>query len=308
MPKERAEKKWRIHKQISQGIELRKSSGQHILKNPLLVNSIVEKSCLLSTDVVLEVGPGTGNMTMKLLEKCKKLIAVELDPRLASELRKRVQDSPLSAKLQIIQGNVLKVDLPYFDVCVANLPYQISSPFVFKLLSHRPAFRSAVLMFQREFAQRLVATPGNKEYCRLSANVQLLARVQHLIKVSRNSFKPPPRVDSSVVRIEPRERPEIDLLQWDAMLRIVFLRKNKTLGSIFKTKPVLAALEKNLLLRSSLEDSQSLAQKYHGSEIKERVLAVLKGIDRLETRPRTLGVQEFISLLREFSKHNFQFS
>ena len=306
MPKERAAKKWRVHKQISQGVELRKSAGQHILKNPLLVNSIVDKSCILSTDVVLEVGPGTGNMTVKLLERCKKLIAVELDPRLASELRKRVQDSPLSTKLQIIQGNVLKIDLPYFDVCVANLPYQISSPFVFKLLAHQPVFRSAVLMFQREFALRLVANPGDKVYCRLSANVQLLARVQHLIKVSRNSFKPPPRVDSSVVRIEPRETPKVDLLQWDAMLRIVFLRKNKTLGSIFKTKPVLEALEKNLLLRSSL--GQSVAIKYHGSEVKERVLAVLRGIDRLETRPRTLGVQDFISLLREFSKHDFQFS
>lgn len=306
MPKERATKKWRFHNQISQGIELRKSAGQHILKNPLLVNSIVDKSSLLSTDIVLEVGPGTGNLTVKLLEKCKRVIAVELDQRLANELRKRVQDSPLSSKLQIIQGNVLKIDLPYFDVCVANLPYQISSPFVFKLLAHRPVFRSAVLMFQREFAQRLVANPGDKVYCRLSANVQLLARVQHLIKVSRNSFKPPPRVDSSVVRIEPKEVPAVDLVQWDAMLRIVFLRKNKTLGAIFKTKPVLETLEKNLLLHNSLKDT--VVEKYCTSEIKQRVLAVLSGIDKLETRPRTLGVQEFISLLREFSKHNFHFS
>ncbi|KAI6653860.1 Dimethyladenosine transferase [Oopsacas minuta] len=308
MPKERGAKKWRVHNQICQGIELRKSAGQHILKNPLLVNSIVEKSCLLPTDIVLEVGPGTGNMTVKLLEKCKRVIAVELDHRLANELRKRVQDSPLSSKLQIIQGNVLKVDLPYFDVCVANLPYQISSPFVFKLLAHRPVFRSAVLMFQREFAQRLVANPGDKVYCRLSANVQLLARVQHLIKVSRNSFKPPPRVDSSVVRIEPREAPDIDLVQWDAMLRIVFLRKNKTLGSIFKTKPVLEALEKNLLLRNSLKDTVSTLEKHSSSEIKAKVLAVLSGISKLETRPRSLGVQEFIALLREFSKHDFHFS
>ena len=233
------------------------------------------------------MGPGTGNLTVKLLEKCKRVIAVELDQRLANELRKRVQDSPLSSKLQIIHGNVLKVDLPYFDVCVANLPYQISSPFVFKLLAHRPVFRSAVLMFQREFAQRLVANPGDKVYCRLSANVQLLARVQHLIKVSRNSFKPPPKVDSSVVRIEPREIPAVDLVQWDAMLRIVFLRKNKTLGAIFKTKPVLENLEKNLFLHNSLRDT--VVEKYCKSEIKYKVLAVLGGIDRLETRPRTQG-------------------
>lgn len=80
-------------------------------------------------------------------------------------------------------GDALKTDLPFFDVCVANVPYQISSPLVFKLLLHRPFFRCAVLMFQREFAQRLVAKPGDKLYCRLSVNTQLLARVDLLMKV-----------------------------------------------------------------------------------------------------------------------------
>ena len=81
------------------------------------------------------------------------------------------------AKLQMVVGDVIKTDhLPFFDVCVANVPYQISSPLVMKLLAHRPFFRCAVLMFQREFAQRLVAQPGDKLYCRLSINTQLLAR------------------------------------------------------------------------------------------------------------------------------------
>ncbi len=87
------------------------------------------------------------------------------------------------SKLQLVVGDVIKTDLPFFDVCVANVPYQISSPLVFKLLLHRPLFRCAVLMFQREFAQRLVAQPGDKLYCRLSINTQLLARVDHLMKV-----------------------------------------------------------------------------------------------------------------------------
>ena len=80
-------------------------------------------------------------------------------------------------------GDVLKTELPFFDVCVANLPYQISSPFVFKLLLHRPMFRCALLMFQREFAERLIAKPGDKLYCRLSVNTQLLAKVDHVLKV-----------------------------------------------------------------------------------------------------------------------------
>jgi 18S rRNA (adenine1779-N6/adenine1780-N6)-dimethyltransferase len=77
----------------------------------------------------------------------------------------------------------MKQALPYFDICVANIPYQISSPLTFKLLAHRPAFRAAVIMFQHEFAMRLVARPGNSLYCRLAVNTQLLARVFHLLKV-----------------------------------------------------------------------------------------------------------------------------
>lgn len=144
---------------------------------------MVDKSALRPTDVALEIGPGTGNMTVKLLEKTKRVVACEIDPRLVAELQKRVQGTPYQSKLQIMIGDVLKTELPFFDVCVANIPYQISSPLVFKLLLHRPFFRCAIIMFQREFAQRLVAKPGDQLYCRLSVNTQLLARVDIVMKV-----------------------------------------------------------------------------------------------------------------------------
>ena len=123
------------------------------------------------------MGPGTGNLTVKLLEHGKKVIAVEFDRRMVREVLKRVEGMDKGKNLEIIHGDVLRVDLPYFDVCVANLPYQISSPFLFKMLAHRPAFRCAVIMFQLEFAQRLTARPGDELYCRLSVNTQLLAKV-----------------------------------------------------------------------------------------------------------------------------------
>ena len=136
-----------------------------------------------STDVVLEIGPGTGNLTAKLLEVAKKVIAYEVDPRMVLELQRRFQGTPQASQLQVVQGDVLKHDLPYFDVCVSNTPYQISSPLTFKLLSHRPLFRAAILMFQREFALRLVAKPGQDHYCRLSVNAQLLSKIEHVMKV-----------------------------------------------------------------------------------------------------------------------------
>lgn len=152
----------------------------------------------------------------------------------------------MHAKLHLIHADFMKVQLPYFDVCVANVPYQISSAITFRLLTHRPTPRSAVLMFQREFALRLVAKPGDPLYCRLSVNCQLLATVQHLMKVGRNNFRPPPKVESSVVKIEPKiPPPPVNFLEWDGLVRICFSRKNKTLGAVFKNKKVLDMLLKN---------------------------------------------------------------
>lgn len=216
---------------------------------------MLEKSALRNTDTVLEIGPGTGNMTVRILEKSKKVIACEIDPRLVAELQKRVQGTPFQQKLQILIGDALKTELPFFDICIANVPYQISSPLVFKLLLHRPFFRCAVLMFQREFAQRLVAKPGDKLFCRLSINTQLLARVDMLMKVGKNNFRPPPKVESSVVRIEPRNPPPpINFSEWDGLTRIAFLRKNKTLGAAFKQTSVLETLERNYKLHCSLNN------------------------------------------------------
>ncbi|OJJ88052.1 dimethyladenosine transferase [Aspergillus glaucus CBS 516.65] len=208
--------------------------GQHVLKNPGIAQAIVDKAELKQSDVVLEIGPGTGNLTVKILEKAKKCIAVELDPRMAAEITKRVQGTPVQQRLDVILGDVIKTELPYFDVCISNTPYQISSPLTFKLLATSPAPRVCILMFQREFALRLFAKPGDKLYSRLSVNAQMWAKIDHIMKVGKNNFKPPPLVESSVVRLVPKNpRPQISYEEWDGLLRIVFVRKNKTIRSSF---------------------------------------------------------------------------
>lgn len=167
---------------------------------------------------------------------------------MAAELTKRFQSTPQAKKLEIILGDVIKLEkLPYFDVCISNTPYQISSPLVFKLLEHLPAARTCVLMFQREFAMRLFAKPGDKLYSRLSVNAQMWAKIDHIMKVGRNNFNPPPLVESSVVRITPIvPRPAIAFEEWDGLLRVCFVRKNKTLrSSFFGTTSVMDMLEKN---------------------------------------------------------------
>ncbi|KAK9302574.1 hypothetical protein QLX08_005455 [Tetragonisca angustula] len=306
MPKVRTQKTTRVHKEVQkQGILFNTDIGQHILKNPLVIQSMVEKAAVRPTDVVLEIGPGTGNMTVKLLDKAKKVIACELDTRMVAELQKRVQCTPYQSKLQIMIGDILKTDLPFFDLCVANIPYQISSPLVFKLLLHRPLFRCAVLMFQREFAERLVAKPGDKLYCRLSINTQLLARVDLLMKVGKNNFRPPPKVESNVVRIEPRNPPPpINYQEWDGLTRIAFVRKNKTLSAAFKQTTVLTMLEKNYKLHCSLNNKE-LPEGFY---IKDMVNDILQKADAENKRARTMDIDDFISLLHAFNAQGVHFT
>ena len=314
-----------------QGIQFLKSFGQHILKNPAIVNAIVDKAGVKSTDVVLEIGPGTGNLTTKLLDACKKVVAVEFDPRMVLELRRRVQGDPVqNSKLEIIQGDFLKVDLPYFDVCVANVPYQISSPLIFKLLAHRPMFRSATLMFQREFAMRLVAPPGDALYCRLSVNTQLLARTQHILKVGKNNFRPPPKVDSSVVRLEPRH-PQIpvNFKEWDGLVRFCFGRKNKTLGGIFRTKNVLELLTNNYRTYKALQvvpdkkankakqasggdsmdvDDAGAATGTSPEVVKQLIEDVLATDGFAEMRSSKMSQDDFLRLLAVFNSKGIHFA
>lgn len=180
------------------------------------------------------------------------------------EVLKRVEGTENERNLQVIQGDVLKVDLPYFDVCVANLPYQISSPFLFKMLSHRPPFRAAVIMFQLEFAQRLTAKAGDELYGRLSVNTQLLAKVENLVKVGRNNFRPPPKVDSLVVRIEIKNPPPpVNFVEWDGLVRLLFNRKHKHCRAILTAKSVLTILEDNYRTHMSINNLPVPGNQYH---------------------------------------------
>ncbi|XP_068846557.1 dimethyladenosine transferase isoform X3 [Capricornis sumatraensis] len=227
------------------GLMFNTGIGQHILKNPLIVNSIIDKAALRPTDVVLEVGPGTGNMTVKLLEKAKKL------------------------------------------------------------LLHRPFFRCAVLMFQREFAVRLVAKPGDKLYCRLSINTQLLARVDHLMKVGKNNFRPPPKVESSVVRIEPKNPPPpINFQEWDGLVRITFVRKNKTLSAAFKSSAVQQLLEKNYRIHCSVHNI-IIPEDF---SIADKIQQILTSTGFSDKRARSMDIDDFIRLLHGFNAEGIHFS
>lgn len=149
--------------------------------------------------------------------------------------------------LQIINGDALKTEFPQFNLVVANIPYNISSPLIAKIVygAAKNPFRSATLLVQKEFARRLIAKPGDSEYNRLAVNMKLMADVEFIMDVSKREFVPPPKVDSSVVKIYPKaEIPDVNLDEWWAFTRICFNNKNKTLGATFKQKRKLMELMK----------------------------------------------------------------
>jgi len=279
--------------------------GQHILKNHSIAQRIVDSANIYPTDRVLEVGPGTGNLTVKILEKAKHLTAVEMDPRMAAEVIKRVQGKPEQRKLNVVIGDFVKADIPYFDVCISNTPYQISSPLVFRLLSHRPLFRVAILMFQREFAERLVARPGQGLWSRLSANVQLYAKVDRVMNVSRNDFTPPPQVESSVIRLVPIDPPPpIKFDEFDGLNRIIFSRPNKTIRANFQAKGILKMIERN---RRTWLATQSTAIE-EDTDITALINDVLNEVEYAESRAAKIDIDDILKLLLAFHEVGIHFS
>jgi len=197
--------------------------GQHFLLDPRVAERQVEHARISSSDVVLEIGPGLGILTERLVARAKRVVAIEADRRLASHLRSSVPSA------EVVVGDALEVSWPPFDVMVSNLPYQISSPITFKLLDR--TFDRAVLMYQWEFARRMVAAPGTRDYSRLTVGVYRRAACSILERVPRNAFQPQPRVDSALVALEPRPAP-FDLTDPDLYDRVVaalFEHRRKTI-------------------------------------------------------------------------------
>lgn len=184
------------------GIRLSKRAGQHQVIDPAVLERMVDYAELSRDDVVLEIGAGIGNLTLLLAQRAGKVIAVERDKRLIKVLNKRSKDFQ---NVELFCGDALRVEFPKFNKIVANLPYGISSDITFKFLERK--FELAVLMYQREFAERLVAEPGSDNYSRLTVNVHYRASVELLDKVPPAAFFPQPKVTSSIVRLRPREPP-----------------------------------------------------------------------------------------------------
>jgi 16S rRNA (adenine1518-N6/adenine1519-N6)-dimethyltransferase len=201
-------------------------------QNFLVAQNVAERIVSLANldpayDVVLEIGPGRGLLTRLLAGAAKEVIAVEVDPEMASETRVTCAGKD---NVTVVEGDILDIRWPPCTKVVANLPYSISSPVTFQLIASWDKWEEAVLMYQREFAERLDAPPGSNSYSRLSAGVEYFLEVERLMAVNRRNFQPQPRVDSLVVRLTKKTpRPELDPATYLAATQQIFPYKNKTL-------------------------------------------------------------------------------
>ncbi|TMW55289.1 hypothetical protein Poli38472_013180 [Pythium oligandrum] len=258
---------------------LKRKLGQHLLINERILTQIVDAAelpALLAARQkedenavvrVLEIGPGTGNLTSALLNLSPRVHvhSVEYDERMVERLQERFGSE--AERLSIEQTDFENFEfvtkegderVRHLDACVANIPYQLSSIIISRLTTYMHRYpermQCAVLLVQEEFAQRLLAKPGSQNYSRLSVNTALVADVESVVKVGRNHFLPPPKVDSRVIKLTPRLTTEplvgddgekLFFQRFDTLLRIVFLRKNKTLRAALLTSTATTLMEKS---------------------------------------------------------------
>ncbi len=265
------------------GLAAHKDLGQNFLADPGVARHIVDTAGLKAGDAVVEIGPGLGALTLPLLENGCRVLAVEVDRGLARYLEENLQ--PLFPELlSILNADILRVDFGdlagqlggCFHV-VANLPYQISTPVLFKLLANRSLAAGAILMFQKELAQRLIASPGGKDYGRLTVMLGYYARLERLMDVSPESFHPRPKIVSTVLRFSYRDKLEPSLDDEALFSRVVagaFSQRRKTLRNA---------------LQAGLPEADALAA------------LALADIDS-GRRAETLSVEEFVRLANAFSR------
>lgn len=254
----------------------RKSLGQHFLTDPNIIRKIIALADIRSDETVLEIGPGRGAITGPLCRLAKSVIAVEVDRQLGEYLSQTLTDC---RNLELRIGDALEFSfetVPPGTVVVANLPYNLSTPILFRLLEARRRFTRMILMLQTEVARRLVAKPGGKTYGSLSVGVQRWTTATLAFTVSPGCFRPPPEVGSAVVKLVVRHD-EVENPAEDAhFLRIVraaFAHRRKTLTNSLRD----AGLDPDVI-------ASGLAA------------AGIAGTRRAET----LTIQEFVCLARSF--------
>ena len=242
------------------GIKLNRNLGQNYLIDRNKRDQIIEFGNITKDDVILEIGTGIGTLTIELAKRAKRVIAIEQDSKISEILAKRLKTEKID-NVELINDDALKVDFPPFNKIISNLPYQISSPITFKFLDYD--FDLAILMYQKEFAQRMNGEVGSKNYSRLSAMLYFKCDVEILSDVSCESFIPKPQIDSSVVKLTPKENkiPDDEFRTYSKFTRALFQHRNKKIkNALVDSRHIIGNVDKKVLKKrlNGIEDEMIL--------------------------------------------------
>jgi 16S rRNA (adenine1518-N6/adenine1519-N6)-dimethyltransferase len=234
--------------------------GQHFLARKSFLDRIAAAACPATEPLVIEIGPGKGALTEPLLERAERVIAIEVDPPLVHYLQQKFREPVEQGRLTLIEEDVLKVGLHRWGpaVIAGNLPYYITSPILELVFATSPHWVRAVFLVQAEVAARIASAPGSRDYGYLSVVAQTHARAEVLFDVPRGAFQPPPKVDSAVILLTPRDPAELGIADLTSFLKFAshcFRQKRKTLRNNltpFYPKDRVDALEEGRLRAEQL--------------------------------------------------------
>lgn len=266
---------------FSVGAKPSEKLSQNFLIDDKIIDAEVHFADLDSDDIVLDIGAGFGFLTEKLSAKARKVIAIEIDRKLASYLKASFEKNK---NVQVVEGDILELMKNLnFDKVVANIPYAISSQITFALLGKK--FELAVICYQKEFAYRMVAKPGGKDYSRLSVMINYLADAEIVMNVPKKSFYPQPKVDSAIVLIKPKDKKAYAVADEEFFFKTVallFQHKKQTVRNALTHSSKALGIGKEMLksikLSSGLESRRVFTLE--GGEIAivtDEVLAFAKG-------------------------------
>ena len=253
-------------------ISANKKLGQNFLIDDDIIQNIIDAAELKETDLVIEIGPGLGTLTSKLLEKAGKVIAIELDEKMLKVLNDRFS---LYNNFILINNDVLKVDLNKIIEenleqlksvkIVANLPYYITTPIIMKLLESKLKIETITVMVQKEVADRNTATPGDKLSGAITYSVDYYAKAAGVVFVSKSCFMPSPEVDSAVIKLEIRKEPKVNVLNEEMFFKVIkasFMQRRKTLINGLMNSGIIKDREKlNAILKEANIDSNIRGEK-----------------------------------------------
>lgn len=243
-------------------IRLDKRKGQNYLIDSNILKKIIDFAELSLDDTILEIGAGIGTLTIPLSKKAGEVIAIEQDAKIAEVLKKRLLELEIS-NVEVLTADATKIEFPKFNKVVSNLPYKISSPITFKILEYD--FDFAVLMYQLEFAERMVSEPGNPNYSRLSLMMHFCADVEMLFGVSKHCFFPPPKISSAVIKLIPKES-DIDDFFIKTSRALFQHKKKKVRNSLLNSFHEIADVDK--------KEAKEIVSRIDEDLLKERVVTL----------------------------------